>query len=199
MAKFKESVGLSAPDDHTLVVRLAQPTPYFLDLCAFSAFSPNPAATLQPMLTIDPQTGLASLESKYWGDPERLVTNGPYFLKRHRFHQDLLLEQNPYYWDKASMGNHSILEKIILEPTTALTAYSQKQADWLPDIPTASSLAADLLHQNRHDVVTSPWAGTYFYNFNCLPTLADGRKNPLADARVRRALSMAIDRQTIAT
>src|SRR5690606_29014705 len=68
---------------------------------------------------------------------------------------------------------------------------------WLPDIPTVSPLAADLVNQKLPTVHVSPAAATYFYNFNCLPTLPDGRKNPLADARVRRALSLAIDRQTI--
>jgi oligopeptide transport system substrate-binding protein len=49
----------------------------------------------------------------------------------------------------------------------------------------------------RDDVFTSSAAGTYFYKFNCRETLPGGRKNPLHDARVRRALSMAIDRKAI--
>ena len=40
-------------------------------------------------------------------------------------------------------------------------------------------------------------AGTYFYNFNCLPELPSGEPNPLSDVRVRQALSLAIDRQTL--
>jgi len=40
-------------------------------------------------------------------------------------------------------------------------------------------------------------AGTYFYNFNCSATLNDGQVNPFADARVRRAFAMTIDRQMI--
>ncbi|MBL4591432.1 MAG: hypothetical protein JKY96_05680, partial [Phycisphaerales bacterium] len=40
--------------------------------------------------------------------------------------------------------------------------------------------------------------GTYFYNFNCNPRLADGRENPFADARVRRAFAMCMDKQSIA-
>jgi oligopeptide transport system substrate-binding protein len=50
---------------------------------------------------------------------------------------------------------------------------------------------------DRPDVHLVPMAGTYFYNFNCLPRFADGTENPLHDWRVRRALSMAIDRRTI--
>jgi oligopeptide transport system substrate-binding protein len=39
--------------------------------------------------------------------------------------------------------------------------------------------------------------GTYFYNFNCLPRLRDGRPNPFADPRVRRAFAMAVDKQAL--
>lgn len=42
-----------------------------------------------------------------------------------------------------------------------------------------------------------PAFGTYFYNFNCLATLRDGRPNPFADARVRRAFAMALDKRAI--
>jgi oligopeptide transport system substrate-binding protein len=50
----------------------------------------------------------------------------------------------------------------------------------------------------RNSLSVFPAFGTYFYNFNCSPTLTDGRPNPLADARVRRALTMAIGRETVA-
>jgi oligopeptide transport system substrate-binding protein len=43
-----------------------------------------------------------------------------------------------------------------------------------------------------------PAFGTYFWNFNCAPTLADGRPNPFADARVRRAFALVVDKRAIA-
>lgn len=198
-AKFDELVGASAPDPKTLVVRLAEPVPYFLELCAFAPYGPNHAASIEPLLAPDPKSGMYRIDPGYWGDPKKLVCNGPYVIQRRRFRQDLLMAQNPRYWDKASVKNHSILELIIDNPQTALIAYQNGQAHWLPDIPTSSSIAADLVQQGRKDVLASPWAGTYFYNFNCRPTLPDGRKNPLADARVRRALSMTIDRKALVT
>ena len=50
---------------------------------------------------------------------------------------------------------------------------------------------------SRKDIHTVSTFGTYFYNFNCLPRLRDGRPNPFADARVRRAFAMAIDKRTL--
>lgn len=39
--------------------------------------------------------------------------------------------------------------------------------------------------------------GTDFYSFNCRPTLADGRANPFADARVRRAFALTVDKRLL--
>jgi oligopeptide transport system substrate-binding protein len=190
-------VGVHAADDRTLVVTLARPTPYFLDLCQFVTFFPVHPRSVAARETINPDTGMLITDSSYWSDPSRLVCNGPYVLVERRFKQDLLMKQNPRYWNRAAMRNHSIRELVITNPQTALMMYDDGQADWLPDIPSSSVLAADLLKAKRQDVLASPWVGTYFYNFNCQEKLPDGRPNPLHDPRVRRALSLAIDRRTI--
>ncbi len=194
--RFTETVGLSAPDDHTLVVTLANPTPYFLQLCAFVTFTPVHVASVQDRVTINSDTGML-VQDPTWTKPPHLVTNGPYVLKRWEFKRFLLLEANPHYWDRRSMKNHSILELIVENPQTALLKYDQGEIDWLPDIPTTKPITADLIRSGRHDVHVTRAAGTYFYNFNCKPKLNDGSPNPLFDVRVRRALSMGIDRQTI--
>jgi oligopeptide transport system substrate-binding protein len=137
------------------------------------------------------------MDATYWSDPQRLVTNGPYRLADRRFKRYVHLLANEHYWNRAAMKNGSILERISTDPQNAVMAYDQGKADFLPDVPTASELAADLLRQERRDLHTQPMAGTYFYNFNCEAKLSSGADNPLADARVRRALSMAINRQTL--
>ncbi len=195
--KFKETVGIATPDDLTLVVTLEKPCPYFIELCAFTTFVPNHRASLEKEIKLNDSTGLLEMDDTYWTDPKRLIGNGPYVLVRRNFKIDLLLHQNPCYWNKAGMGNTSILEKVSEDPQSAMMIYNNGEADWLPDMPTASALAADLVAQKRSDVHLVPSVATYFYNFNCSQTLPDGRKNPLSDPRVRRALSMGIDRDTI--
>ncbi|MBM4107299.1 MAG: peptide ABC transporter substrate-binding protein [Phycisphaerae bacterium] len=49
----------------------------------------------------------------------------------------------------------------------------------------------------RNHIHACPAFGTYFYNFNCRPRLADGRPNPFADALVRRAFAMAVDKSIV--
>ncbi len=194
--RFTQTVGLAAPDDQTLVVTLAQPTAYFLQLCAFATFMPVHSASVDQHVSIHPETGMLTQDPS-WTKPHNIVSNGPYVLKQWQFKRYLRLEANTQYWDSASMQNNSILELIVESPQTALLKYDNGEVDWLPDLPTAKPIAADLIHSGRDDVHVSPAAGTYFYNFNCNPRLNDGSPNPLADPRVRRALSMGIDRQTI--
>ncbi len=195
--RFSHTVGINAPDAHTLVVKLQRPTPYFLELCAFATFMPNHAKSIEKVLTFDANSGMLQMPAGFWSDPENLITNGPYQLASYRFKQDMVLTQNPNWWNKSTMRNTSIRQKIIESAQAAMLAYENGDANWVPEVPSASSFAADLVATGRDDVHTTPWAGTYFYSFNCNPKLADGTPNPLADPRVRKALAMCIDRKTI--
>ena len=194
--RFASTVGIKAADDHTLVVHLERPTPYFLELCAFATFMPVHRETVEKFVEGPDQT-TGRMRQQAWVSPGRVVCNGPYVLSERKIKEYLLMNANPHHWNRAAMGNGSILERIIENTQTALLAYDQGEVHWLPDIPTAKSLAADLIAANRTDVHVFPAAGTYYYLFNCHPKLPDGSTNPLADSRVRRALSMTIDRKRI--
>lgn len=202
LKRFDEMVGIKAADDKTLVVTLERPTAYYLELVAFATYSPVHAKSVENNTRFEIESGhLLAKSSKYWTDPAVLVTNGPYILKEVKFKQYTLMVANEHYWNRKNMGNSSVMMKVIAEPSAAVLEYEQGRAHWLPDIPTSSSLAADLIKEQREgrrsDVNTMIGAGTYFYHFNCSPKLPSGEKNPLADPRVRRAFSMAIDRQHI--
>ncbi len=198
--RFEETVGLEAVDDKTLRVTLAQPIPYFIDLCGFATFNPVHRASVETWTTINPATGML-VTSLDWTRPGELVSNGAYILERRRFKRDLLLVQNPHYWNVSEMGNTSILERFVEDPQTARLMYEGGEVDYLPDIPITHTVAGNLVQEmragRRKDVSVFPAAGTYFYNFNCQETLPDGRKNPFADRRVRLAFSMTIDRRSI--
>ena len=196
--RFQQTVGLRAVDERTLQVDLVRPTHYFLELCAFATFMPVHRKTVdQRVAGPDPLSG--QLKQEPWLAPGQLVSNGPYVLADRKIKTYLLLKQNEHFWNRPVMGNRSILERIIENEQTALLAYDRHEVHWLPDIPTTKPLAADLAGSARCDVHLFPGAGTYYYLFNCAPNRPDGSANPLADGRVRRALSMAIDRKKIVT
>jgi len=189
---FDERVGVRALDDKTLQVRLASPTAFFIDLCAFPTFSPLPRHVLEPMEGID-DAGVY-LPFDYFGDADRLVTNGPYVMSSWRRKVRMVFDQNPHYWNKDAMGNLRIVEQTIADTNLQILQYEKGQIDWIPDV---GSMKKKLLDKKYRDVHSVPVAGTYYYQFNCRPTLPNGASNPMSDPRVRRAMSMCINRQEI--
>jgi len=57
--------------------------------------------------------------------------------------------------------------------------------------------APDVALGERRDVHVLSAFGTDFWSFNCRPKLSNGSVNPFADARVRRAFAMAVDKAAI--
>ncbi len=193
---FAATVGLRAINDLTLEVRLEHPVPYFPQLVSFATFAPVHEPSVARLTAVQSRTGLIQTDPA-WTRPGVMVSNGPYMLESWRPEQRLELAPNPYYHARDQVANAGIVEHITSNEQTALLLYQQGQVHWLPDIPTAKPIVAQLLAADRADTHVIPAAGTYFYNFNCLPKLPSGQLNPLADPRVRRAFSMAIDRKTI--
>jgi oligopeptide transport system substrate-binding protein len=198
--RFEDTVAIDAPDDRTLVVKLKQPTPYFLEMCAFVTFMPNHVPSVEANLQLNSETGaFEDITSDYWLNPQRLITNGPYILVGREFKKHVRMDPNLHYWDRASVANGGIEERIVSEAQAAILAYQNGDIHWLPALPSALPITVELVRQHRPDVHTIDMAGVYFYNFNCQDKLNDGSPNPLSDVKLRRALSMAIDRETIVT
>ncbi|NJN36531.1 MAG: peptide ABC transporter substrate-binding protein [Nitrospiraceae bacterium] len=194
--RFASTVGLSAPDERTLVVTLRQPTPYFSELAAFAAFSPIHEKTAKEFVSISPTSGAAGMDSAYFREPTLLVCNGPYVLKEWLFKQRVTLDANAQWWNRENMGNDRVTMIVVTEPTSAILRYERGEVDWYPGLPTTLGQAADIVKSGRSDVHYQPAAGTYFYALNCQPQ-ANGQPNPLADVRVRQALSLAVDRKNL--
>jgi len=198
--QFDETVGVKAVDDHTLRVELDKPLAYFLQLAAFPTFGPNHRPSMKKHTDVNADTGYIKVSRTFLA-PDEFVGNGPYMLSARRPKVDMKLDPNPHYWNKASLRNGGVHILIRDEPQAALVAYESGQADWWPDIPTSHSLAAEMLAAAKQGKEKRlhwyPAAATYFYIFNCLPKLPDGRDNPFTDKRVRQAFARAIDRKTL--
>ncbi len=198
-AHFAQTVGLKAIDEKTLAVTLERPTPFFAELAGFPSYSPIHKRSYDGLLAFD-AAGRAIVEASYFNTSGRPVTNGAFTLAEANFKEFTLMKANPHYWDAKNVGTPAIKVRVIATESSQLLEYQQGNAHWLPDIPTSSPSAAELVSQlrsgKRKDVHVQPGAGTYFYNFNCRKEV-DGKPNPLFDKRVRRALSLAIDRKTI--
>jgi len=224
--RFGQTVGIRALDDRTFRVTLTEATPYFLDLCAFPVFYPVYPPLLRQYEAPSARTGMIILESG-WTKPGVLVSNGPFELTLWRFKRDMRFEVNQHFWDKQSLAIRSIKIPSVEDPNTMVLAFESGAAQWVTDVTAdyrADILdqKLDFYQENREqyealkaqgydqfeidrrlpddprkNVHAVPAFGTYWYNFNCLPQLLDGRDNPFADPRVRRAFAMAIDKESI--
>lgn len=225
--RFVEMVGVEAVNDREVVIRLVQPIPFFLDLCAFPTFYPVYPPLVRQYDRLDTQTGRIIAEGG-WTKPPQLVCNGPFEITVWRFKRDMRLEVNPYYWNRDSLNIRSIGVPSIADPSAQVLAYQTGAVDYVADV--AAPFRREMVSEKnayygehaeevgrlrglgldpfeidrrlpadpRQDVHVTPAFGTYFWNFNCMERLPDGRANPLADARVRRALAMMIDKRVIA-
>jgi oligopeptide transport system substrate-binding protein len=175
---FRE-VGIRVIDDHTLELRLTNPTPYFIDLLAFYPMSPVHRGCLE-------QHG-----SPDWTRPENIVTNGAYLLEARRIRDRVRLRRNEKYWDRDNVKLEVIDALSVDNRTTALNLYMTGMVDWVT-VPPAEVLREFLKKgaPQRNDLNPSPMLTTYFYLLNT-------KRAPLDDVRVRQALSMAIDRDEI--
>jgi len=175
LADFAQ-VGITALDAHTLQVRLANPTPYFPDLCAFATYLPVHAATVEA-------------HSDWASKPEHFLGNGPFLLKEWRLFDRVRLVRNPLYWDVKSVGMESIDVLPAARPITAFNLYATGAADLMMDKGLAPTpLMAEL--RKRADFHSAPFLGTYFIRFNAT-------RPPFGDARVRRAFSLVVDRSEL--
>lgn len=167
-----EDVGVKALDDTTLEVTLENPTPYFLELLCVTAYYPV-------------RKDVAEKEG-WTKSPETYLTTGPFMLAELRPKEKYVLKKNPNYVDadKVKLGT---LEIVFIESTEAeLAAYTNGE------IQVSDNISPEGMkqYQNTPDFYSIPRIGMQYYDFNT-------SKKPFDDARVRKAFSMAINREQI--
>jgi oligopeptide transport system substrate-binding protein len=175
-------VGVRALDDLTLEVRLEGPIPYFIRQVNFYTFMPVPRHLLERLKA-------EGIDEALWTRPEHIVTNGAYKLVDHHFRYYYLFEKNPEYWDVANVRNDRVRVSLVDSYNTSLNLYRAGEFDW---IGRNASLPSEFMAQLEpyKDFQRYPYGSVYFYWIN---TTAP----PLDNPKLRRALSMAIDRQSI--
>lgn len=171
-----DQLGVSAPDDRTLEIALERPTPYLLELLTHQSALPVHAAS-------------AARAAQAPGRPESWVTNGAYVLKELAPGSHIRLDRNPHFHDAVNVK----IDTVIFYPAADLAAAAQRfQAGELhltTDIP--ADQFKELRKRLGDQVRIGPYLATYFLIIN-------SAKAPFDDPRVRRALSLQIDREFIA-
>ncbi|MDD3106378.1 MAG: peptide ABC transporter substrate-binding protein [Bacilli bacterium] len=172
------AVGISAPDDNTLVVELINPTPYFVSLMAFYHFMPVKQSSVE---AADGADGL-------WAKtPTLAVCNGPFKLTSYTPGDGLTLVKNDNYWDAENVYIDQINGEFIDVATTAYVKYNNGELDFIPDVP---SVMIPSLTAESEEFHLYPLLGTYYYNINM-------EAPEFANAKLRQALTLSIDREAI--
>lgn len=173
----KENVGLEVVDDLTFKVTLKAPTAYFLDLVTFYTFMP-----VREDVVIQKTEGWAK-------DPSITISNGPFKISEYHMNDKIVLTPNTYYWNKNNVKLDKVTMSMIVDISTAITAYDSNEMDVLISVPTPEIPKRQVEDPTFHIV---PYLGCYYYVFNV-------NKAPTNDINVRKALTLAIDREQIVT
>jgi oligopeptide transport system substrate-binding protein len=162
-------VGVVAKDDRTLEVTLARPVSYWQYIPSF-------------WVTYPLREDVVAKHGAGWARPGKMVTVGAYTLAAHEVDSRIVFDLNPHYWGQR--GNvKKVVAQIVKDDSTALTLYEAGKLDYLTDIP---SLDLKRL-AGRADLRSFPYLKTGYLGFST-------NVEAVRDARVRRAIAMAIDK-----
>lgn len=176
----RAQLGVRVIDADTLDVTLERPVPYFLSLLLHPVWFPIPAHVAANEARSD-RTGS-------WTQAPSFVGNGPFVLSEWRPNQFVEVRRNPLYWDNATTRLEAIRFHAIDEPGAEERAFLAGQLHVTDSLPPAR--VAAYRSSDNPALRIDPYLGTYYI----LPNTRDG---VLADPRVRKALSLAIDREAI--
>jgi ABC-type oligopeptide transport system substrate-binding subunit len=172
----EDSVGIAAPDDSTLVVRLVNPTPYFLYLTQFYTYLPVPRRAIERF-------------GDRWTLPGHVVGNGAFTLASWRQNDRFVFRRNPRYWNASAVRLAGLTAYTVEDLNTCTNLYKAGVFDWNPSGYVPSEFVPYL--RGYADFRSGDYQGTYFYSMNVT-------RHPFDNVWVRRALNLAVDRDAIA-
>ncbi|MBN2259411.1 MAG: peptide ABC transporter substrate-binding protein [Clostridiales bacterium] len=165
-----------AIDEKTFEVTLAAPTPYFLGLTGFYTFFP-----------VREDSVVQGPDGSWAINPEASIVNGPFYLSEYKTGDKIVLAKNENYWQADKVMLDTIEAFMIVDATTALTAYETGELDVIDNMP-AEDMPRLMAEDDTFYIL--PMDGVYYYSFNTTV-------EPLDNELVRKAMSYAIDRTAI--
>jgi oligopeptide transport system substrate-binding protein len=174
-------VGLRAPDPRTVTVVLEHPAPWFPSVLCGPAWMPVHIPTVS-------RYGPLTRRGNPWAEPGRWVGNGPFVLKSWRRGQEIVVARSTTYWDAARVRLSEIHFHAFDSVDAEERAFRSGQLHVTEALPPARIGAYRT--ESPGLLRIDPLLGTYFLRVNV-------RRPGLADARVRLALALALDRKAI--
>ena len=172
-ASLRDKVAVKATDDQTLEVTLTSTQPWFIQQSAHSVFLPVHQKTVEQF-------------GERWTRPQNVVTNGPFKVESAQPSASITLVKDPNWRDADSVKLERVEGKIIVDGTTAVQSFEANEVDVLDEqLPAAETPRL----KDTPEYELYPGLGTTYYGFNV--------KDNITDINQRRAMSLAVDRQSI--
>ncbi|WP_151409272.1 peptide ABC transporter substrate-binding protein [Anaerococcus sp. Marseille-P9784] len=169
----EKKLDISAPDEKTFVVNLNVKCPYFEEICAFPAVMPV-------------RKDIIEAHKTWTQDPSTLISNGPFKLEKWDHNSVLSMVKNEEYYDSESVKAEKLAFHLQDDQNAIYASYRSGDLDFVNSVPQEE--VKKLL--DSKELKVKPYVGTYFVCFNT-------EKEPFNDPKVRKAFSLAIDRNFI--
>ena len=163
-------LGAAAPRPGTLVLTLEHPAPYLPELLSHITVSPVPRQA----------------KTRGWARPGTYVGNGPYLLKEWLPNDHITLAKNPRFYDAAHVGFDTVTYYPTTDSAAAVKRFRAHELDL--QSPVATTEIGWLKTNLPGALKVTPSLAIFYVAINL---------ERLKDARVRRALNLAIDREAI--
>ena len=177
-----DALNVKASDDgKTLTIVLSYPCSYFDKMAAFAAMSPVQQATVE-----------ANGDS-WCTSADTFVSNGPYMITDWTPSERIVLTKNPNYvggWDSSKIVSDTITLLLLEDSSASYAAYNSGEAQLIKDVPT-DEIPSLTKAEDGGDFYVDTILGTYYVSLNL-------QRDAFQDAKVRKALSLAIDRDYVA-
>lgn len=177
-----EALNVKASEDgKTLTIVLSYPCSYFDKMAAFATMSPVQQATVE-----------ANGDS-WCTSPDTFVSNGPYMITDWTPSERIVLTKNPNYvggWDSSKIVSDTITLLLLEDSSASYAAYNSGEAQLVKDVPT-DEIPSLTKAEDGGDFYVDTILGTYYVSLNL-------QRDAFKDAKVRKALSLAIDRDYVA-
>ncbi|MCD2308889.1 peptide ABC transporter substrate-binding protein [Borreliella burgdorferi] len=168
----ESELGIKAIDSKTLEITLTSPKPYFPDMLTHSAYIPVPMHIVEKY-------------GENWTNPENIVVSGAYKLKERSINDKIVIEKNEKYYNAKNVE----IDEVIFYPTEGSVAYNMYINGELDFLQGAEKNNLEEI-KIRDDYYSGLKNGMAYIAFNT--TI-----KPLDNLKVRQAISLAIDRETL--
>jgi oligopeptide transport system substrate-binding protein len=172
-------LGVKAVDDKTFTITLVHPVPYFLNTIATNAY-------FYPLR----KDFVEKFGDSYAASESSFISDGPFILKKWEHEASLHLVKNPKYWNASAVKLDEIVQLIVTDNNTAVSMYDNGELDYLPDLSAEYTA-------NYPDAKSSLTGSLQLLEFNVAGMTPETGKI-LSNVNFRKALSYAIDRESLA-